>query len=164
MSVSTPQAPHDPKKPNPHAINNDKDLDVNLKNEQGFFGSFFQKGPANQQAQKAKRALMEAPPPSLKASANSASVNSSRPRWSSCSSRATSTWSRSRPSRWCPMHHAQPRHPVQGADAEGALAGDLQPDVLEELMKESDHVVARRKECVKMISALETASEIIATV
>ena len=38
------------------------------------------------------------------------------------------------------------------------------PDVLDDLMKESDHVVARRRECVKMIGALENASEIIATV
>ncbi|MCO5553568.1 hypothetical protein L7F22_007091 [Adiantum nelumboides] len=37
-------------------------------------------------------------------------------------------------------------------------------EVMDDLMKESDHVISRRRECVKMISALETASEIIATV
>ena len=39
-----------------------------------------------------------------------------------------------------------------------------QQDILKELMKESDHVVARRRECVKMIGALEKAAEICATV
>ena len=39
-----------------------------------------------------------------------------------------------------------------------------QPEVLKDLLKESDHVIARRRECVKMIAALESASEIVATV
>ena len=58
-----------------------------------------------------------------------------------------------------------------------------QAEVMNELMRESDHVVTRRKECVKMVSvqlrdrqrccadtllaqiaALETASELVATV
>lgn len=33
----------------------------------------------------------------------------------------------------------------------------VEPEVLEELLKESPDVVARRKECVKMVSALNAA-------
>jgi arsenate reductase-like glutaredoxin family protein len=35
------------------------------------------------------------------------------------------------------------------------------PDVLNDLMKESEHVVARRKECVQMIQALNRAEEYV---
>jgi len=38
------------------------------------------------------------------------------------------------------------------------------PDVLEELLKESPDVVARRRECVKMVGALNTAEAIVAAV
>jgi hypothetical protein len=34
------------------------------------------------------------------------------------------------------------------------------PDVLDDLMKESEAVVNRRKECIKMIGALEKANEV----
>jgi dynamin 1-like protein len=34
---------------------------------------------------------------------------------------------------------------------------DAEPDVLDELLKESPEVVARRKECVKMVTALNAA-------
>lgn len=34
------------------------------------------------------------------------------------------------------------------------------PDVLDDLMKESEVVVNRRKECIKMIGALEKANEV----
>jgi len=50
--------PVDPKKNGVNAVNNDKDLDVNIKDNQGFFGSFFAGG--KQQQNKQKRAAMEA--------------------------------------------------------------------------------------------------------
>jgi vacuolar protein sorting-associated protein 1 len=52
----------------PGAINNNKDLDVDLKTESGFFGSFFA-GNKNAAAKK-RSAIMEPPPPVLKASGN----------------------------------------------------------------------------------------------
>jgi hypothetical protein len=51
------QAPPDPKKPSPHQVNNDRDLDVNIK-DQGFFGSFFAGGKASAK-ERAKHATME---------------------------------------------------------------------------------------------------------
>ena len=38
------------------------------------------------------------------------------------------------------------------------------PDVLDELLKESPDVVARRRECVKMVGALNSAEAIVAAV
>lgn len=38
------------------------------------------------------------------------------------------------------------------------------PDVLEELLKESPDIVARRRECVKMVGALNSAEAIVAAV
>ena len=38
------------------------------------------------------------------------------------------------------------------------------PEVLDELLKESPDVVARRRECVKMVGALNAAEAIIASV
>jgi hypothetical protein len=38
------------------------------------------------------------------------------------------------------------------------------PEVLEELLKESPDVVARRRECVKMVGALNSAEAIVAAV
>lgn len=64
-TASQPAPPSDPKR-HPHAINNEKDLDVNISN-QGFFGSFFSGGKASAK-ERAKHASMEPPPPSLKAS------------------------------------------------------------------------------------------------
>ena len=45
----------------PGAINNNKDLDVNLKEEpQGFFGSFWQGGQKGAAANKNRKSMMEA--------------------------------------------------------------------------------------------------------
>ena len=38
------------------------------------------------------------------------------------------------------------------------------PDVLDELLKESPDVVARRRECIKMVGALNSAEAIVAAV
>jgi dynamin 1-like protein len=53
-----PPPPTDPKR----AINNNKDLDVDLKKDEGFFSSFFSKG----QPKKKGAAAMEAPPPVIR--------------------------------------------------------------------------------------------------
>lgn len=164
--LNPPQPPHDPKKPNPHAINNDKDLDVNLKNEQGFFGSFFQKNPgANNPAVKAKKALMEAPPPSLKASGQFSQREQLETEVVKLLIQSYFNVVKVETISMVPKCIMLNLVTQSKDQMQKELLQEIyRPDVLEELMKESDHVVARRKECVKMISALETASEIIATV
>ncbi|GAC71844.1 vacuolar sorting protein VPS1 [Moesziomyces antarcticus T-34] len=164
--LNPPQPAHDPKKPNPHAINNDKDLDVSLKNESGFFGSFFQKS-ANQpsQAVKAKKALMEAPPPSLKASGQFSQREQLETEVVKLLIQSYFNVVKVETISMVPKCIMLNLVTQSKEQMQKELLQEIyRPDVLDELMKESDHVVARRKECVKMISALETASEIIATV
>lgn len=162
-----PPAPvHDPKKVNPHAVNNDKDLDVSLKNDSGFFGSFFQKGSQqNTQAVKAKKALMEAPPPSLKASGQFSQREQLETEVVKLLIQSYFNVVKVETISMVPKCIMLNLVTQSKEQMQKELLQEIyRPDVLEELMKESDHVVARRKECVKMISALETASEIIATV
>ncbi len=164
--LNPPQPAHDPKKPNPHAINNDKDLDVSLKNESGFFGSFFQK-TSNQpsQAVKAKKALMEAPPPSLKASGQFSQREQLETEVVKLLIQSYFNVVKVETISMVPKCIMLNLVTQSKEQMQKELLQEIyRPDVLDELMKESDHVVARRKECVKMISALETASEIIATV
>jgi hypothetical protein len=71
VAASKPPTPTpDPKtgKLPPGAVNNNKDLDVDLKQDSGFFGSFFS-GTKSAAARK-RSAVMEPPPPVLKASGN----------------------------------------------------------------------------------------------
>ena len=65
LSGPKPQpGPADPKQQRQQAINNNKDLDVEVKKDEGFFGSFFSRnGP---QSKKKGAAAMEAPPPSIR--------------------------------------------------------------------------------------------------
>jgi vacuolar protein sorting-associated protein 1 len=46
----------------------------------------------------------------------------------------------------------------------GLLAELYREDVLQELLKESPDTISRRKECKKMIEALQRADEIVASV
>ncbi|SPO25359.1 probable VPS1 - member of the dynamin family of GTPases [Ustilago trichophora] len=162
--LNPPAPAHDPKKPNPHAINNDKDLDVSLKNDSGFFGSFFQKNQPNQ-AVKAKKALMEAPPPSLKASGQFSQREQLETEVVKLLIQSYFNVVKVETISMVPKCIMLNLVTQSKDQMQKELLQEIyRPDVLEELMKESDHVVARRKECVKMISALETASEIIATV
>ena len=43
MNANKPQPTHDPKKVTPAQLNNNRDLDVDTKEEPSFFGSFFAK-------------------------------------------------------------------------------------------------------------------------
>jgi len=153
-----------PGKPGPAMLNNGKDLDVNLREEQGFFGSFF-KTEAKTQAAKKKAMTMEAPPPVLKASGTLSERESLEVE---VIKMLISSYFNITKRTLCDMvpkaimlnlvHHCQEH--MQAA----LLASLYRPEVFEELMKESDFVVNRRKECVKMIEALTKADEIVQTV
>jgi dynamin 1-like protein len=146
------------------ALNNGKDLGVDLPQEQGFFGSFF-KSEAKTQAAKSKARMMEAPPPVLKASGTLSDRESMEVE---VIKMLISSYFNITKRTLCDMvpkaimlnlvHHAQEH--MQAA----LLASLYRPDVFDELMKESDFVVSRRKECIKMIEALGKADEIVQTV
>ncbi|PWN30627.1 hypothetical protein BDZ90DRAFT_248277 [Jaminaea rosea] len=147
------------------AINNEKDLDVNVKNEQGFFGSFFG-GTKQQQQNRARQALMESPPPQLRASGQLTDRETMEVEVIKLL--ITSYFNITKRTIIDMIPKATMLHLV--SEAKNALQRELlqelyaRQETMNEVMKESDHVVTRRKECVKMIAALEKASEIIATV
>ncbi|WFD31495.1 dynamin GTPase [Malassezia sp. CBS 17886] len=157
----TPSAEYRSGKPLPPGLaNNNKDLDVDVKESTGFFGSFFPN-----KANKAKKGAMEPPPPSLKASG--ALTDREAMETDVIKLLITSYFNITKRTVIDMVPKAIMLKLVN--HAKDAMQRELlqelyQPDVLAELMKESDHVIARRRECVKMIGALETASEIIATV
>ena len=143
----------------PGAANNNKDLDVDIKESSGFFGSFF---PSKNRA---KKGAMEPPPPSLKATGTLTDREAMET--DVIKLLITSYFNITKRTVIDMVPKAIMLNLVQQAkdNLQQELLKELyKPDVLAELMKESDHVVARRRECVKMIGALETASEIIATV
>ncbi|GAA98121.1 hypothetical protein E5Q_04804 [Mixia osmundae IAM 14324] len=169
IEAAKPQQPaHDPKsgKLAPGTLNNNRDLDVDLKQqEQGFFGSFFP-GGKNPQAGKARRAgMMEPPPAVLKASGTlsereAMEVEVIKLLIASYFNIVKRTMIDMVPKAIMLnlVTHAKD-------DLQRELLAELyKPDVLDELLKESDFVVSRRKECVKMISALTSAEAIVATV
>jgi hypothetical protein len=55
------------------------------------------------------------------------------------------------------------QHSKEGLQTE-LLRQLYQPEVLSQIMQESEHVVARRKELIAMIGALNKAEEVVASV
>ena len=143
----------------PGLANNNKDLDVDIKESTGFFGSFF---PSKN---KAKKGMMEPPPPSLKASGTLTDREAMET--DVIKLLITSYFNITKRTVIDMVPKAimlnLVNHSKENMQRE-LLQALYQPDILKELMKESDHVVARRRECVKMIGALEKAAEICATV
>ncbi|SHO78371.1 Dynamin-like GTPase required for vacuolar sorting [Malassezia sympodialis ATCC 42132] len=143
----------------PGLANNNKDLDVDIKESSGFFGSFF---PSKN---KAKKGMMEPPPPSLKASGTLTDREAMET--DVIKLLITSYFNITKRTVIDMVPKAimlnLVNHSKENMQRE-LLQALYQPDILKELMKESDHVVARRRECVKMIGALEKAAEICATV
>ncbi|MCO5565501.1 hypothetical protein L7F22_019175 [Adiantum nelumboides] len=158
-------APPEPKKgaANPNVVNNDKDLNVDIK-DQGFFGSFFAGGKATPK-ERARHATMDSPPPQLRASGQL--TEREQIEVEVIRMLITSYFNIVKRTIIDMIPKATMLHLVSFAkdSLQRELLKELyQSEVMNELMRESDHVVTRRKECVKMIGALEQASEIIATV
>ncbi|EJD53005.1 hypothetical protein AURDEDRAFT_133839 [Auricularia subglabra TFB-10046 SS5] len=164
LNSQKPQNVPDPKS-NKALINNNKDLDVDAKKEEpSFFGSFFAKGQTPTQKKKGV-SVMEAPPPVI------------RPQ-QALSERETmetevikllihSYFNIVKREMIDMVPKAITLTLVQHAkeDLQRELLQELyKPDVLDELLKESEYVVNRRKEVVGMISALNKAEEIVASV
>lgn len=135
-------------KPIPAGLaNNNKDLDVDIKESSGFFGSFFPGKSA-----KAKKGAMDAPPPSLKASG--ALTDREAMETDVIKLLITSYFNITKRTVIDMVPKAIMLNLVTQAkeSMQRELLQELyKPDVLEELMKESDHVVARRRECIKMV-------------
>ncbi|WFD42395.1 dynamin GTPase [Malassezia psittaci] len=162
QTSNTPSTEYRSGRPLPAGLaNNNKDLDVDIKESSGFFGSFF----PNKNRAAAKKGAMEAPPPSLKASGTLTDREAMET--DVIKLLITSYFNITKRTVIDMIPKAIMLNLVSHAkdSMQRELLQELyQPEVLKDLMKESDHVIARRRECVKMIAALETASEIVATV
>ncbi|GFZ42711.1 Vacuolar protein sorting-associated protein 1 [Saitozyma sp. JCM 24511] len=144
------------------ALNNGKDLDADLKkDDQSFFGSFF----AKDKQPKRKGGAMEAPPPVIKpvASLNERELMETEV----IKLLITSYFSvvKREMIDMVPKAITLTLVNYSKENLQRELLEHLyKPDVLEELLKESPDVVARRKECIKMVGALNAAEAIVAAV
>ncbi|WVF66885.1 hypothetical protein IAT40_001628 [Kwoniella sp. CBS 6097] len=157
-----PEKPQDPKKINPNALNNGKDLDADFKrDDQSFFGSFFSKD----KAPKKRTAAMEAPPAIIKPVASLSEREAMET--DVIKLLITSYYSVVKREMIDMVPKAITFNLVNYAkeNLQRELLEHLyKPEVLEELLKESPDVVARRRECVKMVGALNSAEAIVAAV
>ncbi|WVQ87618.1 hypothetical protein IAS59_001345 [Cryptococcus gattii] len=157
-----PEKPADPKKLPPNALNNGKDLDADFKrDETSFFGSFFSKDKAPRK----RPAAMEAPPPVIKpiASLNERELMET----DVIKLLITSYFSVVKREMIDMIPKAITFNLVNYAkeNLQRELLEHLyKPDVLDELLKESPDIVARRRECIKMVGALNSAEAIVAAV
>ncbi|KAL7419659.1 vacuolar protein sorting-associated protein 1 [Cryptotrichosporon argae] len=144
----------------PGALNNGRDLDADLKKDESFFGSFFSKGQ-----QPRKKGVMEAPPPVIKpvASLNDRELMETEV----IKLLIMSYFSVVKREMIDMVPKAITLNLVNYAkeNLQRELLEHLyKPDVLDELLKESPDIVARRRECVKMVGALNSAEAIVAAV
>ncbi|WVQ78756.1 hypothetical protein IAT38_000844 [Cryptococcus sp. DSM 104549] len=158
-----PEKPVDPKKLPPNALNNGKDLDADYKRDEGsFFGSFFSKDKA---PKKRGVAAMEAPPAVIKpvASLNERELMET----DVIKLLIQSYYSVVKREMIDMVPKAITFNLVNFAkeNLQRELLEHLyKPEVLDELLKESPDIVARRRECVKMVGALNSAEAIVAAV
>jgi dynamin 1-like protein len=161
LSAKQPQQPaNDPKK----ALNNNKDLDVDVKKDDSFFGSFFAKAKGAQPAKKGA-AAMDAPPTVIRPQA---ALNERETLETEVIKLLIHSYFNIVKREMIDMvpkaitltlvNHSKEKLQQQ------LLQQLYQPEVLDTLLKESEHVVARRKEVVSMVQALNKAEEIVAAV
>ncbi|KAJ8295390.1 Vacuolar protein sorting-associated protein 1 [Rhodotorula toruloides] len=151
----------------PGTLNNGKDLDVDLRQkEEGFFGSFWPGGRKNQAiAQKKGAAAMDAPPPALRATGTLSEREQMETEVIKLLISSYFALSKRTLIDMVPkaimlnlVFHARD-------SMQRELLSELyKTEMIEEMLKESDSVVQRRKECVKMVAALNKAESIVASV
>jgi replication fork clamp-binding protein CrfC len=146
----------------PGQYNNGKDLEVDKKEEPSFFGSFFTKSTA----QKKKGApVMEAPPAVIRPQA---ALNERETMETEVIKLLIHSYYNIVKREMIDMVPKAITLTLVNHSKENLQRELLQelykPDVLDELLKESEFVVSRRKEVVAMVQALNKAEEIIAGV
>ncbi|KAG8831259.1 vacuolar protein sorting-associated protein 1 [Serendipita sp. 399] len=159
-----PQSVPDPKsgKLAPGQINNNKDLDVDMKkDEQGFFGSFFAKGAQP----KKKTTTMEAPPAVIRPQA---ALNERETMETEVIKLLIHSYFNIVKREMIDMVPKAitltlVNHSKENLQRE-LLQELYQPEVLDGLLQESEHVIARRREVVTTLSALNKADEIISAI
>ncbi|KZT44213.1 hypothetical protein SISSUDRAFT_342506 [Sistotremastrum suecicum HHB10207 ss-3] len=160
--IAASKPPPDPKKAGT-PINNNKDLDVDLKKEEpSFFGSFF---PSKAAATKKKGAPMEAPPAQIRPQAALSERETMETDVIKLLIHSYFNIVKREMIDMVPKAISLTLVNYSKENLQRELLQELyKPDVLDELLRESEFVVSRRKEVVSMISALNKAEEIIAGV
>ncbi|GAA5958159.1 hypothetical protein JCM3765_002833 [Sporobolomyces pararoseus] len=151
----------------PGTLNNGRDLDSDLKQkEEGFFGSFWPGGRKNAQMnQKKGAAAMEPPPTNLRASGTLSERETMETEVIKLL--ISSYFSLSKRTLIDMVPKAIMLNLVFHArdTMQRELLSELyKPEAIDEMLKESDSVVQRRKECVRMVAALNKAEGIVASV
>ncbi|KAF8610449.1 hypothetical protein BDV93DRAFT_601456 [Ceratobasidium sp. AG-I] len=166
MNVNKPPPPTDPKsgKLAPGALNNNKDLDVDAKKEEpSFFGSFFA-GNRNQPKKKGA-AVMEAPPAVIRPQAQLSDRETMETEVIKLLITSYYNIVKREMIDMVPKAISLTLVNHSKENLQRELLQELyKPEVLDELLKESDYVVSRRKEVVQMLGALNKADEIVASV
>ncbi|CAA7265375.1 unnamed protein product [Cyclocybe aegerita] len=162
LNANKPPPPGaDPKNPKA-AINNNKDLDVDIKEQPSFFQSFFAK---NGTAKKKGAAVMDAPPATIRPQA---ALNERETMETEVIKLLIHSYFNIVKREMIDMVPKAISLTLVNFSKENLQRELLQelykPDVLDELLKESDYVVSRRKEVQSMVAALNKAEEIVAAV
>jgi len=145
------------------AVNNSKDLDVDFKKEEhGFFGSFF---APKKDAKKKGAAAMDTPPPSIRPQS---ALNERETMETDVIKLLIHSYFNIVKREMIDMVPKAVSLTLVNYSKENLQRELLQelykPEVLDELLKESDYVVSRRKEVQSMVQALNKAEEIVAGV
>ncbi|KAK7049376.1 vacuolar protein sorting-associated protein 1 [Paramarasmius palmivorus] len=173
LNANKPPPPaSDPKagKLAPGVINNNRDLDVEAKKEEpSFFGSFFSSTKGTQKKKPASgspaSSIIEAPPPVIKPQAALSERETMETEVIKLLIHSYFNIVKREMIDMVPkaitltlVNHAK-------ENLQKELLQELyKPEVLDELLKESEYVVNRRKEVVSMVQALNKAEEIVAGV
>ncbi|EUC67360.1 vacuolar dynamin-like GTPase, putative [Rhizoctonia solani AG-3 Rhs1AP] len=161
LNANRPATPADPKsgKLAAGALNNNKDLDVDAKKEEpSFFGSFF---PGNKNQPKKKgAAIMEAPPAVIRPQAQLSDRETMETEVIKLLITSYFNIVKREMIDMVPKAISLTLVNHSKENLQRELLQELyKPDVLDELLKESDYVVSRRKEVVQMLGALNKADE-----
>jgi dynamin 1-like protein len=164
-AAKQPPAPVDAKsgKLAPGQINNNKDLDVDIKKEEpSFFGSFFSSAKG---AQKKKSGIMEAPPAIIRPQSTLSEREELETEVIKLLIHSYFNIIKREMIDMVPKAISLTLVEFCKENLQRELLQELyKPEVLDELLKESDYVVSRRKEVVAMVRALNKAEEIVAGV
>ncbi|KAH9948115.1 Dynamin central region-domain-containing protein [Amylocystis lapponica] len=148
----------------PAQLNNNKDLEVDVKKEEAsFFGSFFSAG--KNAPKKKGAALMDAPPPIIRPQA---ALNERETMETEVIKLLIHSYFNIVKREMIDMVPKAISLTLVSHSKDNLQRELLQelykPEVLDDLLKESEYVVTRRKEVVSMVQALNKAEEIVAGV
>ncbi|KAG5647192.1 vacuolar protein sorting-associated protein 1 [Asterophora parasitica] len=163
LNAAKPQPPaNDPKNPRGQ-VNNNKDLDVDAKkDEPSFFGSFFAKGAT---AKKKGGPVMEAPPAVIRPQAALSDRETMETEVIKLLIHSYFNIVKREMIDMVPKAISLTLVAHSKENLQRELLQELyKPEVLDDLLKESEFVVSRRKEVVSMVQALNKAEEIVAGV